>query len=313
MGTPTSTPALALRTTLRIGASHATPLAAAAATHADVVQVDLAAPAVHGDREGARALLARHAHALTGARRPVHVRVSDARSGHMEADIRAATIEAVQAITVSGIAVPQDARDADVAIRKHEMRLGIVPGTVRLIGEIDSVAGLSALDRILAAVDRYAAVTVDIVAVLADLGVRTGDRGPAAAAVDHVLAQVALAARTAGLPWLLAAPAAPAGDGADAAQRAHLATRAHDLGAAGVVIETEAEARGLNALFTPDAEAIAHARAVLAAWARVRRAHEWVGVLDGALIDRRAAQQARLLIERADTIAARELENRAPA
>lgn len=298
-----STPVPALRTTLRVDASAARALTTATATHADVVQIDFAAPAVHGDREGARALLARRARALAAAQRPVHARVSDARSGHMDADIRAATIEAVQAITVSGVAVPQDARDADVAIRKHEMRLGILPGTVRLIGEIDSVAGLAAIDRILVAVDRYTAVTIDIAAVLADLGARAGERGHAATAVDHALAQVAFAARTAGLPWLLAAP------GADTAQRAHLATRAHDLGAAGVVIEAETEAGGLNALFTPDASAVAHARAVLAAWARVRRAHEWVGVLDGALIDRRSAQRARVLIETAEAIDTRTAAN----
>jgi citrate lyase beta subunit len=124
-------------------------LAAAPTTAADAIAIDLASPTVHADRARARTQAQRRLRAIAEAGRPVFVRVADQRSGETEADLDAVIGEHLTAIVLSGAAIPQDVRDADVAIRKREMRLSLTPGRVRLIPEIDSAEGLSHLRRML--------------------------------------------------------------------------------------------------------------------------------------------------------------------
>ena len=135
-----------------------------------------------------------------------------------------------------------------------------------------------------------------------DLGLSRGSRD----SHDHTMAMVALAARAAELPWLVAAF-----DG----ERGFIeATRAHEFGAIGVTISSEASARGVNSLFALDAAEVATARAVLGEWERLRADGAVSGVVlvgNEAIprvepVDRRAMRAARLLVARADAIAARE-------
>jgi citrate lyase subunit beta/citryl-CoA lyase len=85
-----------------------------------------------------------------------------------------------------------------------------------------------------------------------------------------------------------------------------LAGRAHAFGAAGVFVAAEPEAQGFNSLFTPDPEAVAIARLVVAEWAELRKRGEESGVVAGHIVDRGSLYRARALVERADAIASRE-------
>lgn len=295
---------LALRSTLVIDALDEAALAAAVHSAADAVAIDLASPAVHGDRPRGRALAAKHLRAIAASGRPVHVRVSDTRSGELEGDLDAVAGPQLAAVILSGTELPQDVRDVDVALRAREQRLGIEPGGIRLVPEIDSAEALLALPRLLEAVDRHGAVMLSVDGLRDDL--RLGDR--ATALYDHAMADMAMAARAARLPWLLAAAH-------HRPQTASLPTRAHDYGASGVVVREESAARGMNALFTPDAAEVAIARAMLAEWERVRRGGRWLGVVAGEmpeaarydrLVDRRTVRRARALVALAEAIAARE-------
>jgi citrate lyase subunit beta/citryl-CoA lyase len=283
----------ALRSLLRVTGGEDAPYEAARATAADAVLVDLDARAIPRERSQARRAIRHHAHAIAGAGRPLLVRVADTRSHELDADLDATVSESVAAVLLGACEDPQDARDADVAIRQREMRLGIVPGTLRLLCEIDSAAGLAALPRVLDAVDRHAAVVLAPLAIAAELGVPSAaaagaTHGAAEALLDHMMAQTSLAAAAAELPWLLIAP------GADAASRAALAARAHQLGATGAVIGAEEEARGANALFAPDPARRASAQAVLGEWERLRAAGRWTGEVDGQRVDRRQRRLAAL-------------------
>lgn len=295
---------LALRSTLVIDALDDAALSAAGRSAADAIAIDLASPTVHGDRTRARANAARAIRAIGETGRPVHVRVSDTRSGELEADLDAIVGEHVAAIVLSGAEVPQDVRDIDVAIRKREMRLSIAPGSIRLIPEIDSAEGLAHLVRILNAIDRHGGVALSIDGLREDM--RLGDR--AATLYDHAMADLAVAAHTARLPWILAVTH-------HRPETAGLPQRAHDFGAAGVTLRDEGAVRETNALFTPDPIEVAVARATIAEWERLRARGEWVGVVAGEmpeastydrLVDRRAIRRARVLLADADAIAARE-------
>ncbi len=294
---------LALRSTLVIDALDEVALGDAARSAADAIAIDLALPSVHGRRAEARANAARAMRAIAATGRSVHVRLSDARSGQLDADLDAVVCEELSAVVLTGTEVPQDARDLDVAVRKREMRLGIDPGRIRLIAEIDSAEGLTHLERILSAVDRHSAIALAVDGLRESL--RLGDR--AAILYEHAMADLAIAADTVRLPWILAVTH-------HRPETAGLRGRAHDFGASGATVRDETDVAALNALFTPDRTEVAVARATLLEWERVREGGEWVGVVAGELpeaatydrmVDRRVVRRARALIAVADAIASR--------
>lgn len=300
---------LALRSTLVIDALDEGALKAAARSAADAVLIDLAHPSLHGQREQARGSAARHARAIAKTGRPVLVRISDSRSGEMEADV-AAMVQAsrsgggLSGVVISGVEEPQDARDADVLVRKYEMRSKLVPGEIDLLPEIDSAEGLVALHQILLSVDRLRAIVLSVDGLRRDLRLGAG----ANALYDHAMAEVAIAADSARMPWLV--HVAHHRPGVEV-----IPTRAHEFGAAGVTVHNEGEARGMNSLFMPDPSEVTIARAMVAEWERVRKRGGRLGVVAGEvveapgydrLVDRRTVRRARVLLELADAIGQRE-------
>lgn len=295
---------LALRSILVIDALDDGALKAATSSAADAVLIDLAHPSVHGERPEARAKTVRYGKAIAKAGRPVLVRVSDTRSGEMLADIEAIVGDWLTGVILAGVEEPQDTRDADVQIRKWEMRRKRTPGEIVLIPEVDSAEGLVGLFRTLTAVDRFGAISLSVDGLRADLRL-----GPAATALyDHAMAEVAIAADAARLPWLLHVSHHRPGVES-------MPSRAHSFGAVGVTVHNEGEARGMNSLFTPGEAEVTIARAMVAEWARLRKRGERLGVVAGEvveapgydrLVDRRTVRRAQSLLDIADAIAKRE-------
>ena len=291
--------ALTVRTSLRVDALDAPGLDAACTSHADAVLIDLASAAAYARRADARRAANHALLAIAATGRPVHARVSDTRSGETEGDIMSMVRAGLAAVVLAGAERPQDARDLDVLIRKQEMRRDIEPGSVRLVVELDSAAGIRALPGMLEAVDRHSAVTLDVSALAAAL------RLPGAVAsqlplLEHAMSEVALTCAAHGLPWTVAAPAA------DPGTRALLANRAHALGAAGTQLASEAEASGFTRLFTPPPAAVHTAHAILDEWARLVAAEQPSGVTGPHLVDRRTMRAARLVVDASEAIARRE-------
>lgn len=228
--------ARALRTNLLIGpGGHWDP---ALTTAADAVTVDQSLmPRASGrTRRGAPS-------EATSSARTVHMRIAVDRRLGFEASLEGDLNESVTAVLLGGVDRPQDVRDADVALRRREMRLGLEPGRVRLISEVASALALRALPGMIEAVDRHSALALNTDGLAADLGLPGGPQSHLAL-LEHAMAEVAIAARAARLPWMLLAPAL------DAGTRSMLATRAHAHGSAGVYISAEPEAAGFNSLFT---------------------------------------------------------------
>lgn len=291
-------PMLALRSVLLIDALDEGALEIATASAADAVAIDLTAPQLHHKRREGRRSALRHAQAIARTGRPVLVRVSDARSGELAADVEAVTGEWLAGVLLPGAEAPQDVRDADVQIRKQEMRRGLTPGRIRLVPEFDSAEALLSLPRILAAVDRHSAAALHVEGLLAELAANWHATG----VVEHAMAQVAIAAHATGLPWIVSGTS-------DEGSGGGLVTMAHEAGAAGAVVDSETTVRGMNALFSPDATAVEAARAAIDAWDRRPNGTALVRVESGAssqLIDRRTNGRARRLVALADAIARRE-------
>lgn len=291
---------LALRSMLVVAGGDAEALARATRSSADAVVVDLASPSLHLERARVRTEVARAIEAIGAAGRVTVARVASAISGELELDLEASVGPHLAAVMLGGAEAPQDARDADVALRKFEVRHAMTPGAVRLIPEVDSATGLQALPGILDAVDRHAAVALNAARLHEDLGLGHDVQH----AHDHAMAQVAIAARAAELPWVLAS--------FDGDRGLVPATRAHEFGAVGVAVRSDAAARGMNSLFAPEPAAVATARAVVARWELMHGRGELVAVTEGGnagepmLVDRRTVRRARMLLARAEAIAARE-------
>lgn len=294
---------LALRSILVIDALDERALKSAARSSADAILIDLAHPSLHGQRDVARRLARRHVTAIGKTGRAVLVRVSDSRSGEMAADVEAAVTTGLRCVVVAGVEEPQDLRDADVLVRKFEMRSKAVPGEVDLLPELDSAEGLVALTRILQATDRARSVVLSVDGLRRDLRL-----GPGAGTLyEHAMAEVAIHADAARLPWVVHVQHHRPG-----AER--IPTLAHDFGATGVTVHGEGEALGMNSLFTPGEAEVAIARAMVLEWDRTRKRGEVLGVVAGEaaeapafdrLVDRRTVRRARALLELVAAIDAR--------
>ena len=177
--------------------------------------------------------------AAAAAGAPVHVRVANPREGRLRADLEAFGAE-VACVLLARTTLPQDLRDADVELRRRELQLALTPGRIGLIPEIGGAAALARLPELLAAVDRLASVAVDIEALAENLG---APDATAQSLQEPLLAQAAVAATAARLPWTVGALSFAPGD------RARLAARAHALGASGLYVSREAEVAGFNTLF----------------------------------------------------------------
>ena len=305
---------LALRSILVIDALDEGALRTAARSAADAIVIDLAHASVHGQRAEARSLAAKHAKAIAKTWRPVLVRVNDPRSEEMTADLDAVVSDAVSGVWLAGAEEPQNVRDADVQIRKFEMRRKLTPGATMLVPEIDSAEALMALPRTLLAVNRFGAVALSVDGLRADLrlgasaGASSTMGAGAMALYAHAMAEVAIQSDAARLPWLLHVSHHRPGTES-------LSTMAHDCGAAGVTVHNEGEARGVNSLFAPGEQELAIARAMVAEWARVRKRGGRLGVVAGEvieapgydrLVDRRTVRRAEALVELAAAIERRE-------
>ena len=295
---------LALRSILVIDALDEGALKAAASSAADAILIDLAHPSLHNQRYEARRSAKRHAQAIGKTGRAVLVRISDARSGEMAADIEGVVGPWLRGVVVSGVEEPQDARDADVLVRKFEMRGGLTPGEIAIIPELDSAEGLVALMRIFLSIDRIRAVSLSIDGLRRDLRL-----GPGADALyQHAMADVSIHSDAARIPWFVHVQHHRPG-------AEHIPTLAHDFGAAGVTVHHEGEARGMNSLFSPIASEVAIARAMAAEWDRVRKRGEVLGVVAGEaievpgydrLVDRRTVRRAQAVLELVAAIEERE-------
>ena len=297
---------LALRSLLMLAGCDAADIAKAQRSIADVIVIDLAAPIEHSERIASRRIVGEAIDAIDSATRPVVVRLPSSGSGDLDADIEAIVRPALSAVILGETESPQDARDADVQLRKYELENNMKPGHVGLIPEIDSALGLQSLPTILEAVDRYEAVALNAAGLHHNLNLGNELHSVS----DYAMSMVAIATRAADLPWIVGT--------SHREQSLIEAPRAHEFGAAGITIHLEASARGINSLFQQNEDRVKAARIILQKWNYHRKYGDRYAVASlgsgkdsrKELVNRRAMLAARQIIAQADAIAAREhIEN----
>jgi citrate lyase subunit beta/citryl-CoA lyase len=253
-------------------------------TDADVIVLDLedAVPLTH--KAEARALvgdaLARLAPDLPGAL--LAVRINAAATEHFTADLAVLAPTGVGALVVPKVASVEDIAALHAAIDAAGFASAplIVAGIETALGVADARSFLGS------GVDACYFGAEDFVADMA--GVRTTDN----AEVAFARAQVALAARVAGIPALDIVTA----DFRDEARFRREAAEARALGYRGKLCIHPAQVAWAREAFTPTAGEIDRARRVLDAWAEANARGVGAIAVDGELVDEPMITRARAVL-----------------
>ncbi|KQV77809.1 hypothetical protein ASC64_03050 [Nocardioides sp. Root122] len=183
----------------------------------------------------------------------------------------------------------------DEVLARHERAAGMQAGTIGVQVQVEDAAGLMAVD-LLASHSRVSTLAFGPVDFTASLGLRTRIGGEdtadvVACAFDFALMRIAVAARAHGKASL---------DGPyvailDSEGLARSATRSAALGFDGKWVLHPDQLEVVNRVFTPSAEEVAVAEAVIASTTAPRGAV----VLDGEMVDEATRKQAAVVLARA--------------
>jgi len=267
-------------------------IAKAIATAADGVILDLEDAVAPAEKARARewVVAALRGVDFRGKERIVRVNPLD---GPWGADDLAAVVPAApDAIALPKTSTREDVARVDEAVARHEREAGLEAGRVRLHLLLETVTGvLNAVD-VAHASPRAAALFYGA----GDLSRETRGRlVPSRAPELYALTHVLFAARAAGLEAL----DSPYFDlASEAGLEAH--TRfGLELGYDGKAVIHPKQIEAVNRLFTPSAEAVDHARRVVAAYEEAEAAGSGALTLDGQFIDAVHVAMARETLMRA--------------
>lgn len=264
---------------------------------ADVVILDLE-DSVSAERKAAARALVREALADAPAR--VAVRVNALGGGLVEADLAAVMPARPTIIVLPKAETGADVQHLSAMLAVHEAEAGIADGATQIHAIVSETAralfGLGTYEGASARLVAMSWGAEDLSAVLGAQRVREA---------DGALTPTFALARTLCLAGAVAAGVAPIDtvhtDFRDeAGLEAHARAAAAD-GFLGKLAIHPSQVPIINAAFTPDPEAIAHAERVVAAFARDPSAG--VASLDGRMIDRPHLVNAERLLARAAAIA----------
>ena len=245
----------------------------------DVAVVDLEDAVATTEKDGARDVAGRAIDALPGGPGVVLVRINPVGTAWFADDLAMAARSAA-----AGIVVPKiDTREQVEQVHAELARLSWSPAAV-VVG-IETALGVADARVVLAT--GVSAAYFGAEDFVADIG---GRRTAGGAEVLYARSQVCLAAFLAGIP---AVDQAVVGLGDPEHFRADARAGA-DLGYQGKICIHPAQVVLAHQVHTPDAEQVAHARAVVSAGAA------GVAVVDGQMIDEVHVRMARTVLARAD-------------
>lgn len=215
-------------------------------------------------------------------------------AGDGRADLAAVMPGRPAAILLPKVRSPDDVLVLDQAVSAEERRNGIAEGSTRLVPNIESAAALFQTQAIATASGRVAACLLASEDLATDLGAprtRGGGELAFARAFFHA-ACVAAGKLSIDYPYTFADAEGAARQAADAAALGMTAKSLVDPG----------HAAGINAAFTPSADAVAQAKRIVAAFTTARARGEGRAELDGHLLEVPTLRNAETLLVRAATL-----------
>jgi citrate lyase subunit beta / citryl-CoA lyase len=277
------TPARALRSLLFVPGGRADMIAKVGRSAADGVVLDLEDAVAAADKDSARATVVE---ALTSLDVPagtvVLVRVNVPGSPWFAEDVAAVAGTRADGVVLPKLERAEQLAELQVLFGEHGRRDAVV------VGGLETALGVADARSLLAAGAAMGMIAAYFGAedFIADMG---GRRTAEGTEVLYARSQVALAARLAGVSALDQVVVAVHDEAAFRAD----AEQARALGYPGKLCIHPAQVALAHELFTPSAEEVAHARAVLAA------SQDGVGLLDGEMVDDVHVRMAQATLARA--------------
>lgn len=244
----------------------------------DVAVVDLEDAVAAPDKDTARRTAVAAVDALDPGRTTVLVRVNPPSTPWFAADVAAAA-----ASRAAGVVLPKVEHVDEVARLRS-----LLPGDAVVVVGLETALGVADCRTLLAA-GGITAAYFGAEDYIADLG---GRRTPGGAEVGYARARVVLAARLAGVAPIDQAVVAVR----DPQRFRDDARDGRALGYQGKICLHPTQVEIAHGVFTPSAEEVAHARAVLDA------AAAGVGIVDGAMVDEVHVRMARTVLHRAQAL-----------
>ena len=284
-----------LRSVLYMPASNARAMAKARALPCDAVALDLEDAFAPEAKVAARAALIEEACAGGFGHRRLIARINALSTSWGNDDLAA-----LSGAPIDTLLVPKIEREADITALSGAMDAAGYPAQVRLWVMIETPHAVLAIERIaaMAGSTRLAGFVLGLNDLAKDTGIaQTPDR----ALFLPVLVQAVLAARANGLILL---------DGVcnaidDAAQIERECQGARDLGFAGKTLIHPRQIDIANRVFAPGAAELAHAHAIVAAFAEPANAGKGALKVGGQMVELLHRDSAAQLIAKAEAIARR--------
>jgi len=235
----------------------------------------------------------------SGRRQKVYVRVNGLATGRTEEELETVVGPALDGICFPKATSAQEVHIVDALLSTLEAKRGMADGHVKMIPWLETARGIVNAFEVASASPRIVAVSYGAEDFTLDMGIPRSLEG-AESLVPRAL--VAIAARASGVLAL----DSPYPDFKDEAGLVKDAKVVRNLGYAGKFAVHPAQIAPLHQVFSPSAEEVARARAILEAYDEALARGSASTSLSGMLIDVPIAERARKLLAWANAIAERE-------
>lgn len=258
---------------------------------ADAIQLDLE-DAIPADRkaQAREAIPAALSHLSAG---PADLLVRINRSWRDAVhDLECCVRPGLAAVTLPKTAGPSDLAVVAEVLDELEPERGMAAGSVGIVAQVETAAGLLAMERAERFTPRLLAITLGPEDFALDLGVE-----PTATNLIEPLRRCVLVARAAGVVPL--GFARTIGDYADLEALGQSVAEAHAMGLQGAFCIHPKQVAVLNEGFRPSASLVEQAHAVVKGFEEARASGLGVASLGGQMIDKPVYDRARLVLSRA--------------
>ena len=255
---------------------------------ADVLIFDLEDGVPEAEKDVARS---RVAAALDGTRGGAtrFVRVHEAASSELDADLQAIMRAGLQGLVLPKVQGPEDVLQVCRWLDRHETRAGIPSGGVRLLATIESARGLVQAPAIASVTPRLVGLMFGAEDFSLDLGLFSH---PGQGLVNYARSALAVAAAS----GQIRAIDKVFTDISDPDGLAVEARQARDLGFAGKAVIHPSQVGAVNEVFSPTEAEERWARRIVEAFER--RADDSPATVDGRMVDRPILERARRILDR---------------
>lgn len=262
----------------------------AVSSDADAIQLDLEDSVPLPDKDTARAALSSAIQQLAAGGRDVLVRINRELRAAV-ADLEAAVVVGVRAISLPKTACAEHLKLIDELVTELEIERGLPVQGIGLIAMVETPEGLAQVEAMSRACSRVSALTLGTEDFSAACGMEPRPSNLFAPCQRLLFAARAAGISAYGFPGSIA-------EFTDLEGYRDQVLQGRAMGFEGAFCIHPAQVSVLNVAFEPDADALAEARATIAAWEEATEQGLGAVALHGRMIDLPVVQRARALLAR---------------